>query len=75
MFQPRVTGYGRDDCIRAVAALVMALQEGGALAEDILAALEAATRCEARLRQTAADSLEEMIDKITPNNLHPVFEP
>ncbi len=42
----------RDDCIRAVAALVMALQEGDTDADDILAALEAASRCEAMLRRT-----------------------
>ena len=57
-----VHGYRRDDCIRSVVALVMALQDGGALAEDVIAALEVAIRCESRLRQHAFDT---MIDKIT----------
>lgn len=70
MYQPRAPGYGRDDCIRAVAALVMTLQDGGALAEDVLAALEAASRCEPRLREEAAKQLDEMVAKITPENLH-----
>lgn len=63
--------YTRDFCIRSVAALVMSLQDGGAMAGDVIAALEAAARCEDRLRQCAAKQLDDMIDNITPDNLHP----
>jgi hypothetical protein len=74
MINPRNL-YDRDFCIRSVAALVMSLQDGGALAEDVLAALQAAARCEGRLRECAASQGEELrndlIDKITPENLHP----
>lgn len=51
----------RDDCMRAVAALVMALQEGGADGDDIIAALGAAARCEKLLRNqpTEAAALAE----------------
>jgi hypothetical protein len=44
----------RDACFRAVAAIVMALQEGGAKQNDIIDALDAAGRCEARLREEAS---------------------
>ena len=47
-------GHDRDACFRAVAAIVMALQEGGAETEDIVDALEAAGRCEAKLRNAAS---------------------
>ena len=46
----------RDGCFRAVAALVMALHDGGAKSDDIIAALSAASRCEARLREQSGDS-------------------
>jgi hypothetical protein len=69
MAQPR-NAYDRDFCIRSVAALVMSLQDNGALAEDVIAALEAAARCEGRLRQHVENELTEMIEKITPENLH-----
>jgi alkylhydroperoxidase/carboxymuconolactone decarboxylase family protein YurZ len=39
-----------DDCIRAVAAVVMALQESGATQEDIVQALMSAARCEQYIR-------------------------
>lgn len=51
-----MTAPDKDRCIRAVAAIVMALQEGGANADDIVDALEAASRCEARLREAAVSS-------------------
>jgi hypothetical protein len=70
MIQPRNL-YDRDFCIRAVAALVMSLQDNGALAEDVIAALKAAARCEGRLRQHIENELTEMIGGITPENLHP----
>lgn len=41
----------REDCIRAVAAFVMGLQDAGAKPEDIVAALEAAARCENSIRE------------------------
>jgi len=40
-----------DQCIRAVAAVVMALQECGAKQEDIVRALMAAARCEDKIRE------------------------
>lgn len=66
--------YTRDFCIRSVAALVMSLQDGGAMAGDVIAALEAAARCEDRLRQCAAQQLDDMIEKITLENLHPALD-
>lgn len=63
----------RDNCIRAVAALVMALQDNGAAAEDVIFAMTAAARCEPRLRAEAAKQLDDMVAKITPENLHPPF--
>lgn len=63
--------YTRDFCIQSVAALVMSLQDGGAFAEDVIFALKAAARCEPRLRECATKQLADMIDKITPENLHP----
>lgn len=46
----------REDCIRAVAAAVMALQDCGAEPDDVIGALEAAARCEDRLRKHAEKS-------------------
>lgn len=73
MVTPR-NSYDRDFCIRSVAALVMSLQDSGALAEDVIAALEAAALCEDRLRQHAAQELDGMLAQITPENLHPAIE-
>lgn len=74
MITPRSPGYDRDCVIQAVAAFVMALCDGGALAEDVVAGLEAAARCEPLLRQRAA-KLDGMLEQITPENLHPPVDP
>lgn len=64
----------REDCIRAVAALVMSLQDAGAGAGDVVAALEAAARCEKRLREHVEIEAQALVDRITPDNLHPAVE-
>lgn len=60
MHHPKLPGYELDDCIRAIAALVMALQEGGASRTDVLAALLAVGRGEALLRQEAMRLVDEL---------------
>ena len=49
----------REDCIRAVAALVMSLQDADAAPVDVVAALEAASRCEDLLRQHVAPRYDD----------------
>lgn len=51
-----MVSHDRDGCFRAVAALVMALQDGGAKTDDIVAALAAASRCEAEMREAGISS-------------------